>query len=178
MERAQQALPQSVALAAAGTTTALSLSTRPQGVATQRPRPGDPTFFMGSIACMASAPRVKLSPALATAVVETASALLTSERSASWQVDALSVEAAWTRTYCTPYARQTRAASTLALTKAMLMAHDEAPDPISWSNPGGRVGRTQPMETATQRQSRARGPQPWGAQLTWWGWLPPPPPRG
>ena len=38
---------------------------------------------------MAFAPRVELSPALPTAVVETASAFLTSERPASWQMDAL-----------------------------------------------------------------------------------------
>ena len=164
VERAQQALAQSVASAAAGATAAPSPSTRPQGVASQRPRPGGAAFFKGSVACMAFAPRVEFSPAVATAVVETACALLASERPASWQVDARSVEAAWTRMDCTPYARQTRAAPTLALVKALLIAHDEAPDPVFWPNPGGRVGGTQPGETATQRQSRPRGPQPWGWQ--------------
>ena len=114
VERAQQALAQSVTSAAVGATAAPSPSTRPQGVASQRPRPGDAAVFKGSVAYMASAPRVEFSSALATAMVETASALLTSERPASWQVDALSVEAAWTRTLCTPYAGQTRAAPTLA----------------------------------------------------------------
>ena len=31
---------------------------------------------------------------------------------------------------CTPFAGQTRAAPTLALVKALLMDHDEAPDPV------------------------------------------------
>ena len=31
---------------------------------------------------------------------------------------------------CTPYAGQTRVAPTLALVKALLMANDEAPDPV------------------------------------------------
>ena len=58
---------------------------------------------------------------------------------------------------CTPYARQTRAALTLFLVKALLIALDEDPDPVFWPNPRGRVGRTKPGETATQRQSRPRG---------------------
>ena len=109
---------------------------------------------------MASAPRVEFFPALATVMLETASALLTLERPVSWQVDALSVDAAWTRMDCTPYAGRTRAAPTLTLVKDLLMAHDEAPDPVFWPNPGGRVCGTQPGETATQRQSRPRGLQP------------------
>ena len=76
MERAQQALAQPVASAAAGTIAALSPSTRPQGFTTQRPRPGDTALFNGSVACMASAPKSELSPGLATAVVETACPLL------------------------------------------------------------------------------------------------------
>ena len=84
---------------------------------------------------MASAPRVEFSPALSTAMVETESALLTSERPASRQADALSVEAAWAHMDCTSYARQTRAAPTLALVKALLIAHDDAPDPVFWPNP-------------------------------------------
>ena len=175
VEMAQQALAQSVASAAAGVTAAPLPSTRSQGVAPQRPRPGDATFFEGSVARMASAPRVEFSPALATAVVETASAFLTSGRPGSWQVDALSVEVIWTRT---PHTGQTRAAPTLALVKALLMAHDEDPDPVFWLNPRGRVGGTQPGGTATQRQSRPRGPQPWRWQQKWWGWRPPPLPRG
>ena len=69
-KRVQQAFAQSVASAAAGAIAAPWPSSRPQGVASQRPRPG------GSVACMASAPRVDFS-ALATAVMETACALLT-----------------------------------------------------------------------------------------------------
>ena len=40
------------------------------------------------------------------------------------------MEAAWARVDCTIYARQTRAAATLALVKALLIAHDEEPDPV------------------------------------------------
>ena len=87
-----------------------------------------------------------------------------------------SMEAAWARVDCTPYARQTRAAPTLALVKALLIAHDEDPDPVFWPDPGGRVGRTKPGKMS--RQSRPRGPQPWGWRQKWWGWRPPPPPRG
>ena len=177
-KRAQQALAQSVALAATGATAAPSLSSRPQGVASQRPRPRNDAFFKGIVACMASAPRVDFSSALATAVVETACTLLPSERPASWQADVLAVEAAWTRVDFTPYARQTRAAPTLALVKALLIAHDEDPDLVFRPNSGGRVGRTKPEETATQRQSRSRGQQPWGWRQKWWGWRPSPPPRG
>ena len=43
---------------------------------------------------------------------------------------------------------------TLALVKALLIAHDEDPGPVFWPNPGGKVGRTKPGETATQRQPR------------------------
>ena len=50
---------------------------------------------------------------------------------------------------CTPSAGQTRAAPTHAVVKALLMAHDEPPGPVFWPNPGGRVGGTQPGETAT-----------------------------
>ena len=176
-KRAQQALAQSGASAVAEATAANSPSSRPQGVATQRPRPGNDAFFKGIVACMASAPRVDFSSALATAVVETACALLTSERPASRQAHALSVEAAWTRMDCTPYAGQTRAAPTLALVKALLIAHDEDTDLVFWPNPGGRVGGTKPEETATQRQLRPWRSQPWGWRQKWWGWRPPPPPR-
>ena len=67
------------------------------------------------------------------------------------------MEAAWARVHCTPYDRQTRAAPTLALVNALLIAHDEDPDPVFWPNPGGSVGRTKPG-----KMSRPRGPQPWG----------------
>ena len=101
-KKAQQALAQSVASAAAGATAAPLSSSRPQGVASQRPRPGNDAFFKGVVACMASAPRVEFSSALATAVVETSCALLTSERPASRQAVDLSVEPAWTRVDCAP----------------------------------------------------------------------------
>ena len=72
VERAHQALAQSVASAAARATSAHSTSTCPQGVASHRPQPGDDAFFQGSVACMTSASRVEFSSALATTVVETA----------------------------------------------------------------------------------------------------------
>ena len=59
VDNAQQPLAQSVASAAAGAITAPSPSTRPQGVASQRPRPGDAPVFKDSIVCMASALRVE-----------------------------------------------------------------------------------------------------------------------
>ena len=59
-----------------------------------------------------------------------ATTLLTSDRPVSWQVDALSVDAAWTRMYFTLYAGQTRAVPTVALVEALLMAHEEPLDPV------------------------------------------------
>ena len=70
---------------------------------------------------------MQLSLALATAVVETASAFLTSERLAPWHVDALSIEAAGNRIYCTFYIGQRRGSRAIALVKAPRVAHDEAP---------------------------------------------------
>ena len=64
------------------------------------------------------------------------------------QAGALSVEAAWAHMNYTSYARQTRAAWTLGLVKALRMAHNEAADPVFWPNSGGRVGGKQPGETA------------------------------
>ena len=52
---------------------------------------------------MASEPRVEFSSEWATAMVKTASALLTSERQASLYADALSVETAWARTDFTSF---------------------------------------------------------------------------
>ena len=53
---------------------------------------------------------------------------------------------------CAPYAEQMRAAPTFALVKALLVAHNEDPDPVYWPNPGARIGSTKPGVTATQRQ--------------------------
>ena len=62
IERAHQALAQSAAVAAAGATAAPSPSTRPQGVASQRPRPVDNAIFKDSsvIAIVASTAKAKL----------------------------------------------------------------------------------------------------------------------
>ena len=164
VERAQQALAQSVASTSAGTTAAPSASTRPQGVASQRPRPRDAAFSRAASRAWRLHQGQSSPPASATAVVKMACALLSSERPASRKANVLSVDAACTRVDCTPYAGQTRVAPALALAKVLLIAHDEDPDPVFWPNPGGRVGRTKPGETATQSQSRPRGPQSWG----WW----------
>ena len=58
--------------------------------------PGTTQFFKGSVACMASTPTAELCPALATALVDTAFAVFTSDRPASRGADALSVKVAWT----------------------------------------------------------------------------------
>ena len=58
--------------------------------------PGGNVFLKGSVACMASEPRVEISSELAAAVVETASALLASVRKESMHgADALQVERTW-----------------------------------------------------------------------------------
>ena len=144
-----------------GASTVPSYSTRVQGVASQRPRPGDDAFLKGSVACIASAPRVELSSALATAVVVTTSVLLTSERPTSRHEDALSVEAAWARMDCTSYAGQTRVAPTLALVKALRQAHDEAPDPAFSPTPGEELAERnrgkQRCSSRRDRRDRNRG---------------------
>ena len=89
-KRAQQALAQSVASAAAGATAAPVPSSRPQGVASQRPRPGNDAFFTGIVARMASAPRVDFSSALATSGGGNGLRPLPTERPASRQADVLS----------------------------------------------------------------------------------------
>ena len=85
---------------------------------------------------MASGPRVEISSESAKAVVETASAFLTSERQASlFHADVLSVEAAGVRMGSNSYAGQKGAVPTIALVKALKMAHDEAHDPFFWPTP-------------------------------------------
>ena len=130
VKRAEQAFAQSIVSAAAGTIAAPSPSTCPHGCRIPATTTRCDVFFMGGVAFMASAPRVDFYLALATAVGVISFTLLTSGRPASWQADALSVEAACSHMDCTPYTGQTRAAPTLALVKALLMAHDEAPDPV------------------------------------------------
>ena len=134
-ERAHQALAHSVGSAWAEATAAPSSSTRILATTARGRR-----LFKGGVECMASEPRVEFSSELATAVVKTASALLTSEGQAFLYAEALSVEAAWARMDFTSYAGQKRAAPTLALVKALRMAHDEAHDPDLWPTPEEELG--------------------------------------
>ena len=103
---------------------------------------------------MASAPREEFSPRLAITVVETASALLTSESPVSRHADAFSEEAAWAHMDCTSYSEHTRAVPTLALVKALWMAHDEAPDPVFWPTPEEELAEG---NWAKKRRGNSRG---------------------
>ena len=157
--------PDPVASTAAGATAAPSPSTRPQGVAFQKPRPGDDALTRGSVVCMASAPRVELSAELAKAVVATAFALLKSEKQVLLHTEGLSVGAAWARTKIDPFYGHMRRAPTLALVKALRMAHDEALDPVllptpeeSWRNvTGGKIDAATVVITGTATEGVAPG---------------------
>ena len=84
---------------------------------------------------MASSPREFFSE-LADSVVAKASALLVSVRKASLQpTELLSVERACSEMDHATYQGQKRAAQTLALVKALRMAHGEARDPVLWPTP-------------------------------------------
>ena len=101
-------------------------------------------------------PRVEFSLELMIAVVKTASALLQSEWQALLHADALSVKAAWARMDCTSYAGQTIAAPTLALVKALRIAHDEADKPSLWPTPEEELEERR-RDKKQHRNSRDRG---------------------
>ena len=89
----------------------------------------------GSVEYMASSPR-DLSSKLAASVVKTASALVSLVTKASLHgADDLSVERAWSTMDNSSYQGQKRADPTLALVKALRLAHDEAHDPVLWPTP-------------------------------------------
>ena len=122
--RAQRSLAISAASSAAGATAPSSHPARPLGVASQESRPGDDAFMKGSVARMASTSRVEFSGELAKAVVEAASALLQYEMKVSLHPEQLSVGAAWARRGNGSFFGQMRRAPTLALVKALRMAHN------------------------------------------------------
>ena len=88
-----------------------------------------------SIQYTATTPRVEISAHLTEAVVATATALLTSERRSSFKAEGLSVGAVWARRDNSSAFGQMRRAPTLALVKALRLAHDDAPDPVLWPTP-------------------------------------------
>ena len=160
VKRVQQALAQSIFVGCGGRYRGSSAFDVPAGVGFQQPPPLNDAFFKGSVACMTSASRVDFS-ALATAVVETASALLALERPASRHKDARSVEAVRAHMDCSSYVGQTRAARALALVKALPMAHNEAPDPVLWPTPEEELAehtrRKQRRSDTRDRGDRTRG---------------------
>ena len=89
----------------------------------------------GSVAFVASTPRVEFSTKLEQAVVTTATALLSSERLSLMHAKDFSVGEAWTRRGNGPFSGQVRRAPTLALMMALHMAHNEAPDLVLWPTP-------------------------------------------
>ena len=91
-----------IGAAVSGSTAPRSPSTRQQGVASRSKRPGDEAFLNGSVAFMASSPRVDFSTEFETKVVATASALLASvillasvRKTSLHLAELLSVQKAW-----------------------------------------------------------------------------------
>ena len=126
VERARQAIATSTAARATPP------PARPLGVASQETRPGDDAFMSGSVQHMAITPRVEFSADLAEAVVAAATVLLTSKRRSSFRAQDLSVRGVWARRDNNSAFGQMRQAPTLALVKALRLAHDDAPDPVLW----------------------------------------------
>ena len=134
VERARQAIAISATSTPARATPSLA---RPLGVAPQEARSGDDAFMSGSVQYMATTPRVEFSAHLAaavitaaTALIAAATALLTSERRSSFKAEDISVGAVWARRDNSSAFGQMRRAPTLALVKALRLAHDDAPDPV------------------------------------------------
>ena len=158
VERARRA----VALSATSTPArAAPSSARPLSVASQDTRPGDDVFMSGSVQYMATTPRVEFSAHLAEAVIAAAKALLTSERRSSFKAEDLSVGAVWARRDNSSAFGQMRRAPTLALVKALRLAHDDAPDPVLWPTPKealeGRRSTKQRRGGSRDRGDRNRG---------------------
>ena len=102
----------------------------PPGVASQTSRPGDKAVTMGSALYMATTPWVEFSAELAEGVAAAATVLLTSERRLSYKAEDVSMEAVWARRYNNSAFGQMRQAPTLALIKALRLAHSDGPDPV------------------------------------------------
>ena len=123
-----------LAIALSATSTAARATpppARPLGVASQETRPGDDPFVSNSVQYMSTTPRVELSADLGEAGVAAAT-VLTSERRSSFRAECLSVGAVWARRDNNSAFGQIRRATTLALIKALRLAHDDAPDPVLW----------------------------------------------
>ena len=165
VERACQAIARSAMSTAARATLPPA---RPLDVASQESRPGDKAFMMGSVQYMATTPRVEFSADLAEAVVAAAMALLTSERRSSFKAEDTSIGAVWARRKNNSAFGQVRRAPTLALVKALTLAHDDAPDPVLWPTPKEALERRR----ATQQRrgdSRDRGNRNHRGSSSWGG---------
>ena len=84
---------------------------------------------MGSVEYMAITPRVEFSADPAEAVVPAATALLTSERRSSFKAETFHSGRSGSAAKNNSAFGQTRRAFTLALAKALRLAHDDAPVP-------------------------------------------------
>ena len=99
-------------------------------------RLGDEAFLDGSVSYMASKKRHEFAAELQTAVVETASALLTSVRRLPFHSpELLSVRQAWSDMDHSSWRGQQEAGPTLALVTALRRAHDATETPVLWPTP-------------------------------------------
>ena len=99
-------------------------------------RLGDEAFLDGSVSYMASTKRHEFAAELQTAVVETASALLTSVRRLPFHSpELLSVRQAWSDMDHSSWRGQQEAGPTLALVTALRRAHDATETPVLWPTP-------------------------------------------
>ena len=109
---------------------------RAQPVHSRSDRLGDEAFMDGSVSFMASAGRHEFTTELRTAVVQQASALLTSVRRSSFQSpELLSVRQAWSGMDHSSWRGQQKAGPTLALVTALRRAHDATETPVLWPTP-------------------------------------------
>ena len=94
-------------------------------------RLGDETFLNDNVSYMASEKRHEFAAELRTAVIETASALLTSVRLSSFQSpELLSVRQAWSDMDHSSWRGKQKAGPTLALVTALRRAHDATEAPV------------------------------------------------
>ena len=122
---------------------------------------------------MASATRVEFSAELRTAVVDKASALLTSVRRTSFHSpELLSVRQAWSDMDHSSWLGQQKATPTLDLVTALRRAHDETQAPELWPTPQEaqeELRRTKSgAGTAVIRGVTARGWRLRGWRRPWW----------
>ena len=109
---------------------------RVRDVHSRSARLGDEAFLDGSVSYMASKKRHEFAAELQTAVVETASALLTSVRRMPFHSpELLSVRQAWSDMDHSSWRGQQEAGPTLALVTALRRAHDATETPVLWPTP-------------------------------------------